>query len=46
MADNIIRVHRPELSAEERARRMAAIAEAAARLVYAANQNKKEEKRK
>ena len=47
MAHNIIVVHRPELSAEERARRMAVISEAAARLVYAANmKHTKEEKRK
>ena len=41
--ENIIRVHRPELSDEERARRMAAIKEAAARLVYAASIKQKKE---
>ncbi len=36
MAENIIRVYRPELTAEERARRMKQIKEAAERLVTAA----------
>jgi ribosome recycling factor len=34
--ENIIRVHRPELTAEEREKRMKAISEAAARLIVAA----------
>lgn len=38
--NNIIRVHRPELTAEERARRMEQIKEAAARLVLAAERTK------
>lgn len=33
--NNIIRVHRPELTAEERERRMKLISEAAARLIVA-----------
>ena len=33
---NIIRVHRPELTTEERAKRMKAIEKAAARLIVAA----------
>jgi len=36
MAENIIRVHRPELTAEERAHRMKQIKEAAERLIMAA----------
>ncbi len=40
--DHIIRVHRPELTAEERAKRMKQIKEAAARLVVAAANNRKE----
>lgn len=32
----IVRIHRPELSAEERAKRMESIKEAAARLIVAA----------
>jgi len=42
--DNIVRVHRPELTAEEREARMKLIADAAARLVVAAEQAKKERK--
>lgn len=38
----IIRVHRPELTAEERERRMEQIKQAAARLVVAAAQVRKE----
>lgn len=34
---NIIKVHRPELTAEERARRMEQIKQAATKLVMAAN---------
>ena len=37
---NIITIHRPELTAEERARRMEQIKEAAARLVLAAERTK------
>lgn len=36
----IIRVHRPELTAEERARRMEAIKDAAVRLIIATEQQK------
>lgn len=43
--ENIVRVHRPELTAEEREARMKLIADAAARLVVAAEQAKKEKKR-
>ena len=39
---NIIRVHRPELTAEEREARMKLIADAAARLVVATAQAKRE----
>lgn len=39
---NIITVHRPELTAEERERRMEAIKEAAARLIIAAARERKE----
>ena len=42
--DYIIRVHRPELTADERERRMKQIREAAARLVTAAAQVRKENK--
>ena len=35
MSQNIIRIHRPDLTDEERARRMAQIKEAAARLLVA-----------
>lgn len=42
--ENIVRVHRPELTAEEREARMKLIADAAARLVVAAEQVKKERK--
>lgn len=38
--NNIIRVHRPELTAEERERRMKQIKEAAARLIVATQQQK------
>lgn len=40
--ENIIRVHRPELTAEEREHRMAQIKEAAARLIIAAARERKE----
>ena len=43
--ENIVRVHRPELTAEEREARMKMIADAAARLVVAAAQVKKEQKK-
>lgn len=39
--NHIVRVHRPELSDEERARRMESIKQAAANLVKAAERNKK-----
>lgn len=39
---NIITVHRPQLTEEERARRMNQIKEAAARLVIATGERKKE----
>jgi ribosome recycling factor len=39
---NIITVHRPQLTEEERARRMKQIKEAAARLVIASEERKKE----
>lgn len=35
MSQNIIRIHRPELTEEERAKRMKAIHDAAARLIVA-----------
>ena len=38
----IIRVHRPELTAEERERRMEQIKQAAARLIVAADRVRKE----
>ena len=41
---NIIRVHRPTLTAEEREARMKQIADAAARLIVAAAQAKRGEK--
>lgn len=41
---NIIRVHRPTLTAEEREARMKLIADAAARLIVAAEQAKRGEK--
>ena len=41
MPENIIRVHRPELTDEERERRMKRIKEAAARLIVAAEEVKK-----
>ena len=40
--ENIVRVHRPELTAEEREARMKMIADAAANLVKAAEKAKKE----
>ena len=40
--EHIIRVHRPELTDEERAKRMEAIREAAARLIVATARTKKE----
>lgn len=40
--NNIVRVHRPTLTAEEREARMKLIADAAARLVIAAEQSKRE----
>ena len=40
MQKYIIRVHRPELTEEERAKRMHQIAEAAARLIVAAETNR------
>ena len=43
--ENIVRVHRPELTAEEREARMKMIADAAARLVVAAERVKKELKK-
>ena len=39
---NIVRVHRPTLTAEEREARMKLIADAAARLVIASEQAKRE----
>ena len=39
---NIVRVHRPTLTAEEREARMKLIADAAARLVIASEQTKRE----
>lgn len=42
MADHIITVHRPELTAEERERRMKRIKEAAERLIIATAQTRKE----
>ena len=41
MPENIIRVHRTELTEEERARRMKQIKEAAARLIVATDLQKK-----
>lgn len=41
MAENIVRVHRPELTPEERARRMKQIKEAAERLVADCAKSKK-----
>lgn len=43
MAENIIRIHRPELTPEERARRMKRIAEAAAELLLSAAIARKEQ---
>ncbi len=40
--EHIIRVHRPELTAEERAKRMKRIHDAAARLIMAAAKKGKE----
>ena len=42
MSNAIIRVHRPELTDEERARRMAQIKEAAERLLVAIYQQRRE----
>lgn len=42
MAENIVRIHRPELTPEERARRMKRIEEAAAELLIAAEIARKE----
>ena len=42
--ENIIIVHRPELTAEERERRMQQIKEAAARLIIATARERKERK--
>lgn len=39
--ENIVRVHRPELTAEERERRMQQIKEAAARLIVATARKRK-----
>ncbi len=41
MTQNIIRIHRPELTEEERAKRMKAIHDAAARLIVAYERSKK-----
>ena len=41
--NHIVRVHRPELSEEERARRMESIKQAAADLIRAAERNRKHE---
>ena len=43
MENIIIRVHRPELTAEERERRMQQIKEAAVRLIIAAARERKEQ---
>ena len=43
MNGNIIRVHRPTLSADERARRMEQIKTAAAQLIVAAETEKRKE---
>lgn len=40
----IVRIHRPELTPEERARRMEGIKQAAARLIIAAHEAKTERK--
>lgn len=40
----IVRIHRPELTPEERARRMEGIKQAAARLIIAAHEARKERK--
>lgn len=37
----IVRIHRPELTPEERTRRMAAIEQAAARLIMATRESKR-----
>lgn len=44
MAENIVRIHRPELTPEERARRMKKIENAAAELLIAAAIARKESK--
>lgn len=41
--NHIVRVHRPELSDDERARRMESIKQAAAALIIAAERNRKHE---
>ena len=41
MSQNIIRVHRPDLTPEERAKRMAQIAEAAVRLLVACEKERR-----
>ena len=45
MSNNIIRVHRPELTEEERARRMARIQRAAEELLIAAERARKEKEK-
>lgn len=40
----IVRIHRPELTPQEREKRMAAIKDAAARLVVAAHEARRERK--
>lgn len=44
MSNAIVRVHRPTLSPEERARRMERIKEAAAQLIVAAETEKRKER--
>lgn len=44
--DNIIRVHRPELTPEEYAKRMAKIKEAAEQLLYAVEEDRQRRKEK
>jgi hypothetical protein len=44
MSKTIIRVHRPELSPDERARRMERIKEAAAQLIIAAETERRKER--
>ena len=45
MSNNIIRVYRPELTEEERARRMARIKRAAEELLIAAERTRKEKEK-